>query len=126
MANTFTSFIDLIYPKNSILLQADSTAPANILGGTWAQIKNGLLACAESSSIASLGTAGGSNTMTVEQMPTHNHWVSNVVLTNRGSTMIANGSYYSFDQSSRLSELTGGGQPFVPAHYAVNVWQRTS
>lgn len=104
-----------------------------VLGG---QIKNGLLACAGSTNIATVGNKSGSNTITVNQIPSHNHYIS--AFPNTGSfssgicmnVALQNTSYSGFIFNSACQRSTtedrGEGQPFVPAHYAVNVWQRTS
>lgn len=65
-----TKLIDVIYPVGSIYMSFNSTSPATLFGGTWVQITDRFLYCANSS-----GTTGGENshTLTVSEMPSHNH-----------------------------------------------------
>ena len=137
---SFTSLIDLIYPTGAIWLSGNSTSPVTSLGGgTWGKQTGGLLACAGSTNVASVGKTGGSNTITVNQMPSHNHlsglknsWIA-YWGTSVGTVALANGSKGQWGccgandtTGSTTITATGGGAAFVPAHYAVNVWQRTS
>ena len=46
----------------------NSTSPADIFGGTWEQITDRFLYCADSS-----GTTGGSSTLSEANLPAHTH-----------------------------------------------------
>lgn len=82
--------VDKIYPVGSIYMSVNSTSPQTLFGGTWERMKGGFLyGCVENagnSSItgtstgASSGSTGGpstntsgSTTLTVDQIPSHNH-----------------------------------------------------
>lgn len=68
---------DLIYPVGSIYFSVSSTNPSSIFGGTWTQLTGRFLYM----STSSLATGGASShahstnatTLTVNQMPSHNH-----------------------------------------------------
>ena len=61
---------DFVYPVGAIYTSFVSTSPATLFGGTWTQITDRFLYCANSS-----GTTGGEAThlLTTEEMPVHNH-----------------------------------------------------
>lgn len=67
------TMLDLVYPVNSLYLTAGSENPATVLGGTWAKLTGGVLACAGTSGYASAGATGGSKKISVGQMPSHIH-----------------------------------------------------
>jgi len=71
--NEVAAIVDKIYPVGSIYMSISSTSPATLFGGTWEQITNRFLLSAGSSYTA--GATGGeaTHTLTVAEMPTHNH-----------------------------------------------------
>ena len=62
-----------IYPVGAIYMSVSSTSPASLFGGTWEQIQNRFLLAAGDTYAA--GKTGGeaTHTLTVEEMPAHNH-----------------------------------------------------
>lgn len=56
------------FPVGYVYMSSNSTSPANIYGGTWSAISGGRYMRA-----ASAWGNGGSNTITVEQLPAHSH-----------------------------------------------------
>ena len=62
-----------IYPVGAIFLSVSATTPEKLLGGKWEQITDRFLLAAGSSYVA--GSTGGEadHTLTVEEMPSHNH-----------------------------------------------------
>ena len=141
---SYTLFdINKIYPIGSIYMNVNSTNPSNIFGGTWEQIKDKFLLCAGDSYTS--GSTGGesSHTLTVDEMPSHRHWISAADFDdgNGTSTGLSNSQYYglwsdagSYDSNDRGKSLgrydaySGGSQPHnnMPPYLAVNVWQRTA
>ena len=67
--------INLIYPIGSIYLSVNSTSPQQLFGGEWEQIKDKFLLSAGDT--YSGGSEGGeaAHTLTVEEMPSHNHTI---------------------------------------------------
>lgn len=122
-ANSWINILQCVYPVDSIYFSNNSTSPADIIGGTWSQIKNGLIAAAGSLNIAALGAAGGSNTISVSQMPSHNHirntqtWIAYIGPsssarnggTTTGGTNLTWGSGITDSILTGIS--TGGGKP---------------
>ena len=87
---TNAEIVNLIYPVGSIYMSVNSTSPATLFGGTWAQLKdrfllgkgdtyttNGATGGAASVSYTPAGTnkngAVSNCTLTVDQIPSHNH-----------------------------------------------------
>ena len=69
----FNGLFNLIYPVGAIYMSVSSTSPATLFGGTWEWIQDRFLLCAGSSYGA--GTTGGAATvtLTLNQIPSHNH-----------------------------------------------------
>lgn len=72
---SWISLKDLIYPVGSIFMKAtDTDNPGKVIGDTWAQIQGKFLLGA-SSSYAIKSTGGAvTHTLTVNEMPSHNHY----------------------------------------------------
>lgn len=72
-ASHIADYWKTIYPVGSIYLSVSATNPAALFGGKWEQITDRFLLAAGSSYVA--GSTGGEadHTLTVEEMPSHNH-----------------------------------------------------
>ena len=68
----FTNIIDIIYPIGSLYESTESTSPAILFGGTWAQIKGACLAAAGENSVAA-NDYGGNIKIQATQLPQHAH-----------------------------------------------------
>lgn len=68
--------LDKMYPVGAIYLSVNDTSPASIYGGTWEQIEDVFLLGAGSAYAA--GTTGGeaTHTLTIPEMPMHDHIVN--------------------------------------------------
>lgn len=64
---------DEVYPVGSIYISMNSTSPATKFGGTWTQITDRFLYCTKSSKTTGGSTNTKSHTLTIDQMPSHNH-----------------------------------------------------
>lgn len=165
------SVCDLVYPVGSIYLTVNSSDPSSLFGGNWERIQGRFLLGADgdypsgtmggSSSVTSGGPSDnatgeasgntGSTTLTMEQIPSHNH-------RSRGSTFVEGGSgagsvasmnfaagnYKRYHYETTLE--TGGGQghahtlnahthtlnahthpvTVMPPYLAVSIWKRTA
>lgn len=77
--NSWTSLKDLIYPVGSIFMKAtDTKNPGEVIGDTWVQIQGKFLLGASDS--YKIGSTGGAttHTLTVNEMPSHNHSLENL------------------------------------------------
>ena len=80
LSNFYTSgslvsdLLNKVYPVGSIYMSAVNVSPASFLGGTWQAIEQGRMLMAAGSSWQA-GTAGGAayHTLTVAEMPAHDH-----------------------------------------------------
>lgn len=61
------------HPVGSLYISNDPTSPASLFGGTWERIKDRFILAAGDTYAA--GSAGGEaeHTLTVKEMPSHNH-----------------------------------------------------
>ena len=129
MANTWTTLLDVVYPVGSVYITGSTTSPASTFGGTWSQVKSGLIGCAGSTGLAANLSTGGSSTISVEQMPSHNHLT---VSSGKGFNASSGNGYTTvnlFDWGNVNEVYTGkagNGQSYYPAHISFNVYRRTA
>ena len=71
-----STLIDIFYPVGSIYTSMNSTNPSELFGGTWEQITDRFLYCADSSK-----ETGGSKTITTANLPSHTHTFSGTTAT---------------------------------------------
>ena len=80
LSNFYTSgslvsdLLNKVYPVGSIYMSVNNVSPASFLGGTWQAIEQGRMLMAAGSSWQA-GTTGGAayHTLTVAEMPAHDH-----------------------------------------------------
>lgn len=126
------NLVDLVYPVGAIYISVTDVNPGSLIGGTWERIQEKfLLSC---SSNYPAGSTGGefSHTLTVDEIPSHNHTGSTSVNGNhthtRGSMeitgemntgdrrthIVAGGAFYTCDAGSApwasMSDIQGNTQ----------------
>jgi hypothetical protein len=127
--------LNAVYPIGSIYMSVNSVSPATLFGGTWERIQDRFLLAAGNTYAA--GDTGGeaTHTLTVNEMPSHNHNVSFLTNPNEGSIsgggMLApSGGNPNFNVVFSAIDVSnsGGGQPHnnMPPFLAVNIWKRTA
>lgn len=118
------------YPVGSIFLAVNNINPSSFFGGTWEQIKDRFLLCAGSTYKA--GNTGGeaTHTLTVAEMPSHNHEAVSTSGSDRGLALYP---FSMITQNYRLADAnvirpTGGNQPHnnMPPYLVVYAWKRVS
>lgn len=146
----YKEVFNLIYPVGSIYISVNNTNPSTLFGGTWEQIKDTFLLSAGDT--YSAGSTGGeaTHTLTVAEMPSHNHtFQSNYPNGSKNLGAIntrvkSSNAATSFDNLGGL-EVTGGMQKDVaiggftlsntgsgnahnnmPPYLAVYMWKRTA
>lgn len=130
------SVITKIYPVGAIYISTASTSPASVFGGTWERIQDRFLLAAGSSYTA--GATGGSatHTLTVAQIPSHDHgpagdaWAY-TMMDQVSTTYQATDSGvdpYSWVKGYSKTGATGGGAAHnnMPPYLAVYIWKRTA
>ena len=115
------------YPIGSIYLSVNDTSPASLFGGTWEKIQDRFLLASGSS--YSLGATGGEkeHTLTINEMPSHNHGTQIYEMTSGGSSNAASWIYWNHFEGASTGKA-GGSQPHnnMPPYLVVNVWKRIS
>lgn len=124
-----------IYPVGAVYISTVGTSPATLFGGTWAQIQNVFLLAAGSGYAA--GSTGGeaTHTLTVAEMPSHNH-TSTAYYEGTGAQQATaakmiyrdNGTTSYISSGTSFVDRTGSGQAHnnMPPYEAVYMWKRTA
>lgn len=124
------TIIDTIYPVGSIYITLNQTSPSKLFPGTyWKQIKNRFLLSA-SSTYSALSVGGeATHTLTVDEIPNHQHvlWYPN----DGGEQSAAIGYPEAGSKKTWYAEASktggaGGGQAHnnMPPYLAVYMWER--
>lgn len=135
--------LDDVYPVGSVYISVDSTSPATLFGGTWVEFGAGKVMVGRDASDADFDTAeetGGekTHTLTVTEMPSHNH---SVAASHRHTVGVGTGAdtsaaraggpqsttFYSGYASITINSTGGDGahnnlQPYI----VVYMWKRTA
>ena len=120
------------YPRGAVYISTVSTSPASLFGGTWESIGGRFLLGADATYTA--GSTGGeaAHTLTVDEMPSHNHRVGlndSGSTTSSGLSQLYTNTYRVYpDTDGEMILKTGGGQPHnnMPPYLAVYMWKRVS
>lgn len=116
----------IAYPVGSIYIAYNHTNPGTLFGGTWVRLTGGFLWASQDGDI--IGQTGGEKTvtLTVDQIPAHNHGGT---YTNAGDAtkthawLASGGSAMAYE-----SVDTGGGEAHnnMPPYIQVSIWRRTA
>lgn len=113
------------FPVGYVYLSSTGTSPASIYGGTWTQITGEWYLRAGTNF-----SKGGSNYISVSQMPSHNHILKRTITSiwdPGGYHVCVTGKEGSEGTNINWStESTGSGQPYYPPYQNVYVWYRTA
>lgn len=148
--SNFVNLLDIIYPVGSLYFSVSEVSPADNVGGTWAQIKDAVLAASGDSYSGAVNNYHGNKAMTVNQMPSHSHiptgfngsipnaerweYVFHVMNFDGSGGMQQSGRYSYLNSTyrdivrfcSNEEAKVGRGQNYIPYHYSINVWKRTA
>ena len=124
---------EIVYPVGSIYTSINPTDPSILFGGTWEQLKDCFLLAAGDSYEA--GTTGGeeTHTLTVDEMPSHNHHLYVRGFDDSVSKeALVNGSYNYTSEQSYAGEVeliissSGGSAAHnnMPPYLTVYIWKR--
>lgn len=133
--------LNAVYPVGSIYMSINSTSPATLFGGRWEAISQGR-------TLVGVGTGtdingdtmtwtaeaeGGEyfHTLTIDEMPSHNHSVNTIFPFTIGSNRTAVANSTSNNVTGTAGDVvlnTGGGQPHnnLQPFFAVYMWKRTA
>ena len=119
------------YPVGSIYMSVNNKNPSTLFGGTWEQIKDVFLLAAGNTYAA--GSTGGeaTHTLTVEEMPEHQHSLYyRSIYADDGSTSAITSKSYGDGNTSKangtLATGEGNAHNNMPPYLAVYVWKRIS
>lgn len=101
--SNFVNLLDIVYPVGSIYQSMDATSPADVIGGTWTQIKTFL--CGADTAKETGGEA--THILTIDEMPKHNH-----------RTINQNCIFNAYD-ASRVTVATGTTATFSQGYFTV-------
>lgn len=112
----YVNLLQVIYPVGSCYISFSATSPASIVGGSWSQIKSGLMMAIGSTGAAtSAGGTGGSRKISTNQMPAHQHTIKGWNIGSAGA--IASTTPYNWigyensgwSSSAAMMNAAGGG-----------------
>lgn len=123
------TIFNLIYPVGSIYMSVNSTSPQTLFGGTWTRIEDTFLLAAGGTYKA--GTTGGEAThkLTIEEMPSHNHYVPNIKYTDSDSGHAYAESWGGGEDNRAIYTGNTGGNAAhnnMPPYLSVYMWKRTA
>lgn len=130
----FTNEIwSVVYPVGSVYLSWNSTSPASLFGGTWTRLSGGFIyGCVDSSGTGNgTGTSTNSHTLTINEIPSHNHGISSANDYNwvdSSGKKVAKTRDDADGVKTTVSTYTGGGKGHSHAipYIAVFAWRRTA
>ena len=139
LESKLNNMVDVFYPVGSIYTSMNNTSPATLFGGTWTQITDRFLYCANSSK-----QTGGSKTITIDNLPNHNHVIESVYDdcnynhdSHRQDPFFEINGFNSIPcdvqseseinyRRNTLTNTTGGGKDYMPPYITVYAWYRTA
>lgn len=122
-----TNICNLIYPVDSVYLSVNSIDPKLLFGGTWVQMKDRFLLGA--GDIYNAGSIGGESvhTLTIEEIPTHNHPLHFCAGTGPYSSIptgSGNSEYYATHSNTIQNVGSGLSHNNMPPYIAIYMWKR--
>lgn len=117
------------YPVGAIYLSVTDVNPAALFGGTWERIGGRFLLGADSTYAA--GSTGGeaAHTLTVDEMPRHNHEIDNLNASGNTAPFMTVQAQDKKGYGGNVQTVyAGGGKAHnnMPPFLAVYMWQRVS
>lgn len=117
------------YPVGAIYMSVTDVNPAALFGGTWERIGGRFLLGADSTYAA--GSTGGeaANTLTVDEMPRHNHEVDNLNASGNATPYMTVQAQEKKGYGGNVQTMFAGGgkaRNNLPPYLAVYMWKRTA
>lgn len=123
------TIFDMIYPVGAIYISVNSANPSVLFGGTWEQIQDRFLLGAGASHQA--GSTGGeaTHTLTIDEMPRHNHEIDNLNASGNSTPYMTVQAQDKKGYGGNVQTMfSGGSQPHnnMPPYLVVYIWKRVS
>lgn len=117
------------YPVGAIYLSVTEVDPSSLFGGTWERIGGRFLLGADSTYAA--GSTGGeaAHTLTVDEMPRHNHEIDNLNAAGNATPFMTVQAQDKKGYGGNVQTMfAGGGKAHnnLPPYLAVYMWVRTA
>lgn len=117
------------YPVGAIYLSVTDVNPATLFGGTWERIGGRFLLGADSTYAA--GSTGGeaSRTLTIDEMPRHNHGIDDLDAAGDTTPSMAAQAQDKKGYGGNVQTVYAGGSKArnnLPPYLAVYMWKRVS
>ena len=117
------------YPVGAIYLSVTNVNPAALFGGTWERIGGRFLLGADSTYAA--GSTGGeaSHTLTIDEMPRHNHEIDNLNASGNATPFMTVQAQDKKGYGGNVQTMYAGGSKAhnnLPPYLAVYMWKRTA
>lgn len=117
------------YPVGAIYLSVVDTDPATLFGGTWERIGGRFLLGADSTYAA--GSTGGEaeHTLTIDEMPKHNHEIDNLNASGNATPYMTVQAQDKKGYGGNVQTMfAGGSKPHnnMPPYLSVYMWKRTA
>ena len=140
----FTNLLTAVYPVGSVYLSTSATSPAEIIGGTWTQITGAVLGFTGGNSFSGAASYGGDKKVILKHLPSGHIEFRTITLDDNNLVLTTSGVFSkqyidwdghhgalqnaAWDNNYRRERvvLDGGGQNFLPYHFAVYGWYRTA
>lgn len=129
--SNFVNLLDIVYPVGSIYQSMNKTSPADVIGGTWTQIKTFLYGADTANKTGGEAT----HTLIIDEMPSHQHGIV-VAVINGGNatqyrTLFATNSPAWNNGNPDLNNAArspGGGKAHnnLPPYTTCFIWYRTA
>lgn len=122
--------LERTYPVGAYYIAHNDTSPAELFGGTWHRIESRFLWACPSDSTIGLTAGEMTHTLTIDEMPSHYHYIDNTGLAwfnaqgSGSNQMWFNASGY----AQSWSQYAGGSAAHnnMPPYVNVAVWRRTA
>lgn len=117
------------YPVGSVYINVGEVNPATLFGGTWERLGGRFLLGADSTYAA--GSTGGeaAHTLTVDEMPKHNHKIGNLNATGKATPFMTVQAQDKRGFDGNVQTMYAGGSKAhnnMPPYLAVYMWKRTA
>lgn len=123
----WVNLLDIVYPVGSLYFTNNDTSPAAIVGGSWTKIEEAAIRSGDT-----VGYVGADeHAITIEEMPSHDHYINLYYHKNNGGTRGVNRAQWSEanDSGGRfVTDGRGGGQAMslVQRSYNCFIYYRTA
>lgn len=117
------------YPVGSVYINVGEVNPAILFGGTWERLGGRFLLGADSTYAA--GSTGGeaAHTLTVDEMPRHNHEIDNLNASGNATPYMTVQAQDKKGYGGNVQTMYAGGSKAhnnMPPYLAVYMWKRTA